>query len=198
MNKLKLYEAYKSHRTDFMPAKIALYLGKKTKTSNPYPITLEEGARFHEKGFSIAINVTADDGVDTYGIGEFSDRPEQDAIPHRPGNEITYKYFIPTTKIAEHRSWYQKHGYSKHDSYTRARQYVLEDYKLMIQICEYGQAFITVTASKNGICLGSDTLGRCDWNCIEEAIIEYDMVKKAINNAQINLQALCNFSEEKL
>lgn len=187
------YATYKKTRSDFCAATSAFRVAKRPLTPrlSPYPTDLKDNTQFCYQGFDICIAVEPDDDLETSWLGTFSERRDEDAICHGDRNNNSVAYFNPANTINDHRQWYQKKGYSKHESYTRARSHVLDDYQTLLEIYRNGQALITVTASLKGTKLGTDVLGCCDWDNIEEAIIDNGMVENAVTQAKQTLKALC-------
>ncbi|WP_322730352.1 hypothetical protein [Nostoc sp. ChiQUE01b] len=125
---------------------------EQTITALPYPTaSLEHNTCFVWKGFTIHIQVFYDEDADYSWLGQFSDTPKEDAIPHEPGNHRTYNYFNRACTITEYQEEYSRLGYAQHESWLLAKKAVQEDYKRMLHYNESGSPYIELTASKENI-----------------------------------------------
>jgi hypothetical protein len=165
---------------------------EQTITALPYPVlSLEHNTCFEWKGFTIHIAVGYDDDPDYSWLGEFSNTPKEDAIRHEPENRRTKEYFNPATTVCEYQQQYSKQGYARHQSWLLAKTAVQNDYKMMLRYNESGSPIIEITANKQHIPLGAAEIGIADWDCVQETIIDYDLIEAAITDAELNLKQLC-------
>lgn len=164
-----------------------------------------ETATCEVEGFELRLEVRDDDDSSPADwLGEWSDRWADGAISyanehHSYGNHYNsrsdYEWWHPAQSIEDHRSALRALGYSRHDAYTIAREYVLRDMRMASDFTAYG---VIVTASREGIELGSDSL----WGITldespgarsrddQMAEIADDIVSEAISDARESLAKL--------
>jgi hypothetical protein len=158
-------------------------------TSRPLRLALGQGDRQQQAGwiqrprrfllvdgFDIEISYGYDDCGDYSHLGEFTSSWEPDAVenPEARHNNHVYRYFVPTTPYREHFDALHKMGMAKSVAHEKALRYVLDAVE---EAREYTSFIVTVTASKEGIELGSDVLGGIDEDYIENAVIDHGMIK---------------------
>lgn len=149
-------------------------------------------ASFKRNGFDITIKVGDEECPDLSFVGEFTDKFEPGAIKRNKPGRNEFKYFVPGNSFEDHRSSLNKMGFSKGESGRMAAEYVHRDMKML----EDGirQVYVTVTASKAGVELGSDSLGGIDVSDKEglgEMIEAHGMIDNAIEAAKVERVRIC-------
>lgn len=145
---------------------------------------------FEKHGFEV--NVTFED--DPYPVsdflGEFSRDWKKDAFyltRDREGREPGINYYIPFNSLESHRTSLHKMGYSKHESYTMARNYVLRDLEHAVAM-GYRWGYITITAvvTYEGRDIGEDSLSMVESNGDEYYLysLTSDVVLTALTRAR--------------
>ncbi|MBP5972501.1 hypothetical protein HW132_07090 [Brasilonema sp. CT11] len=189
------YKMFRLSRYETRTALDAFRLLKAEQTGKtlPYPVlSLGHDTCFKWQNYIIHIKVSIDESADYSWLGEWSDTPEVDAVPHEPGNHYTYNYFNPTYTVAEYQQDYSQRGYSRHESWLLAKNAVYNDYQRMLKYRDSGSPYIEVTASKQNVFLGHADMSTWDWEDIEETIINYGLIESAITEAQAKLNSLCS------
>lgn len=183
------YNNYKELRAKGYGASTALALIKEPDLFSLYNAVLyHDGTEFDYKDFEIKILLEEDTAPDFDLLGEFSNTKGKDAIWHnRSGDRNTYRYFNPSNSVAEYQQGFYDAGYSKHNAYLKARAAIQQDYQAMLDI---DKVVVIVTASIEGVELGSFILHSVDRDYAEGAIIDHGMVEEAIANAKRTLDKL--------
>lgn len=171
------YQQYKQARLMF-PTYGAFAAIYRVKLANEQFIT-------NKDGFDLTLTVEPDDFVDLSWIGHFTDHPGNDEAIETKAGRNSYKYFVPEYKLADRIKDKSKRGMSRHDAWLQARE---DQHRDMEIARDYAPNFIKVTASKNGIDLGSATLGGVEDECINNCA--NDLVDEAIAEAKDNLDSL--------
>lgn len=188
-------DVYREYRRKAIPASIALHYASAAPVE---PLVWEDTYRndqirsvqWVEAGYSLHAKVVVDDSPDTSYLGEFSDSPDSDAIPHDQDNTRTFNWFNPCITLEQHRqALWRTHG--RHESYLLARTYIQQDYeRARGQGGDWGMYGIRVTAFRAGIALGEASLWGIESDSDEEYFTETarDLATEAITEAE---QALC-------
>lgn len=116
------------------------------------------------------------------------------------GYDHRYAYCVPTMQVVELAEYYHDHdGQSRSVALDRAREAVREVVELYNDDT-YAEYVIRVTAYRNGIELGSDSLGgvsvsdgseRYELVQLEEVLNDHGMIDNAVSEAQEALAGLC-------
>lgn len=152
---------------------------------------------FEHEGYSILVRVEDDEDPDISYLGTFSDRFEDGAIRNSSSDRNSYKWFVPMTSAREYKQALSELGYSRAAAYALALEYVRRD---METAREYRVYVVIVTASREGVELGSDVLGGIDidegetWQDsraqIQSMITDHGMIDTAIAEANETLAKL--------
>jgi len=206
----KLFRKYMEYRKDGSPAKIAHHWAKQRA-----PLALDwqgEVATLRRAGFDIRIKFRIDNGADLSHLGEFTSSPARGAEFYRvdpdnvPGRSRDWPrdeqgravcYYVPMNTAREARAWFKAHGYAAHIGDCIARSYIKRDAERLAKFYSGDlQCYVvTVTASRNGIELGADSLGGIDVDKIAEldaCISDHGMIDQAISEASASVAALCH------
>jgi hypothetical protein len=163
-------------------------------------------ARFTFQGFDVSVSIDLDDWFEDMS-GEWTNAYSPGAVEiteglaeyHGINRRETYAYFIPQVTYSEHRDALRKLGHSRHESDCLARSYVLRDFRYALRNdrCAY---VLDVTASRNGVELGSSSCGGFDvnpddsWSVIRAylvaRIVEDGMITEAVSQARATLADL--------
>ena len=149
-----------------------------------------ERATLEREGFTIDVRVTPDDWTDLSWLGEFTDDPEG-AVRNPAYERDHYKYFRPAYSVAERRRDLSALGYAKGPAEQTAREQVQDDARKAVGLVEY---VVIVTAGREGVELGSASLGGCDVSSsrdVEQTVEEHGLIEEAIAEARATLGKLC-------
>jgi hypothetical protein len=193
---MNLRKQYLGHRNNGTPA-LAAWRWAHTEieryVDEPEGFSLD-GREFEVDGFDISIRVEPDDSNDYSFLGEFSDNEGIDSIKNpeawnRYGepNHNYLAYFTPAISEAEHFAYLHKSGMDKQSAHLKAREIVIE---MMNTARDYSASVLFVTASRDGIELGSDVLGGIDYDDPADAVWDHDMIDNAIGEAKAKLAEL--------
>lgn len=212
---------YERARKAGAPARYALALARSVAQRNDddelpdygHPVTIERD------GWRLRLSVTYDDGMTLadLGYGRFlagvedwrtghEARPEPDAIrnPYRDSRNVSggLAWYVPGDmgSMAERAAEYRKHGTARGPAWEAARESV--EAELCTVTEDYGPSahVLTVEAMRNGIVLGTASLGGCEvgWSDVtrtdgREYLAESydDLIAEAIADATATLASLC-------
>ena len=191
---------YKELRAKGYAAKTALALIKAPDLFSLYNAVLyHDGTEFNYKEFEIKVLLEEDTTLSFDLPGEFSNTKSKDGIWHNRTNDRynICEYFNPSNSLAEYQKGFYDAGYSKHNAFLKARAAIQQDYQAMLNI---DKVVVIVTASLEGVELGSFVLHSVDRDYAEGAIIDYGMVDEAIADAKCTLNKLqaIKLSEERV
>lgn len=187
---------YVKHRAEGMTALTSWQWAKSTATQKEsLPDGFNTNGRsFEMDGFDISIEMTPDMDPDYSFYGEFIDNDQDGAVKNPAGwtshgnrNNSYAAYFVPTYTLEERYADLHKAGMDKQSARLAARDAVLKDLECAK---DYSPFVVTVTASRNGIELGSDTMGGMDYDDPEDGILGNDMINNAIEYAKEALAKL--------
>jgi hypothetical protein len=188
---------YRQHRTQGMNASSALAYARTiiNRENVDFPCPSYPGddcETFERDGFTIQIRVKHDETADFSHLGELSDRWERGAIAWK-GDRHEYKYFIPTNSEEDQYRGLLDMKYGRAQARDAARECVKADYEQMKAFCGDRSAMygVIVTASREGVELGKDSLWGVDDTYIVGAILDHDMIGNAIREAREKLRELC-------
>ena len=153
-----------------------------------------ETSTLEREGFTITLKVESDYYPDSSFLGEFGDTWQEGAITNDPDDSRLYRWFYPAITQAEHRAGLQALGMSKSVAEDLAREYVRRD---METAREYAAYVLIVSASREGIELGSDVLGGVDFSDDEDnqrqaemIVSDHGMIDEALDQARATLAKL--------
>ena len=157
---------------------------------------------WHVSGFDFEARVSVDECPDLSYLGEYTDTWEPGAIDRFHGKDNpyarVYRYFVPSTDrgtFEEHRTALRAMGYGKHEADTAARKIVREDFERAeaYNEHEWGMLVVTVTASRAGIELASDSIGGIESDYDAGALFDTlgDLEHEALTQARAAMAALC-------
>lgn len=142
-----------------------MHVRYQTKVANDLGVNVldfygDDGARFERNGFVFHLYTREDD----MGDGIFTDRWQRNAVqnpawrPDQRGYDRCYRYWIPEhgqtqREIANGLSRFN--GMSRHDAWVAAGRSLIED----LETARHGSLIIVVKCYKNGIKLGSASIG---------------------------------------
>jgi hypothetical protein len=141
--------------------------------TKPFPNEIDIGGAAVARGcvseFTVEITVYNEHDLypDTSWLGEFFDTPQPDSIKTDRQlwiGETFYNdsaYYVPMNSLAEARTWYTEHGYSKHDAYTQARAQTLASMHRLLDYHNDQWDLISLGAvvTVNGAEIGEDWIG---------------------------------------
>jgi hypothetical protein len=190
---------YVQARRNGMPAASALRFARYMAADDVFDWT-HDGTRgtLTRDGFDLVATVEPDDYADGSYLGEFSDTRTPDSIKspryHAPSAFQTSEWFTPAITAHEHRDGLVEMGYSHAVAYETAMQYVRRDMETLLDLTEY---VVTVTASRNGIKLGSASVGGVGFSDDYTEARRYaddtasELADEAIEQASAALASLC-------
>lgn len=153
------------------------------------------GESFVVEGFTVRIRIEQDQDADLSFLGEFTDRPAGD---HSEGyclrnpnayDHGAYKWFVPANPVPEVAAELIKLKFGKRLAWELAWRYAKQDLQ---EALDYAPVGVIVTASREGIELGQDSLGGIDDpDYARSAVAEHDMIGTAIAKAKEMLGRLC-------
>lgn len=183
--------AYRKLRADGASAKDSLayaYSRDRLAACEWAGLSYDDSVKFEREGFTIRIVAKPDEYPDTSWLGEFSNHRDLGAVRHASASRDCYEWFNPERMEAQHYEELRQLKVGKARARELAHKYVRQDYETA---CDEVWCFIRVTASRDGVVLGEDTLGGVDSGYVAEAVLDHDMVDNAIEAAREKLAALC-------
>lgn len=156
------------------------------------------------KRYGMTVKISARADYDSQwaldGLGEYSNTWKQGAIDLYEGQydnvlrHDTYHYFIPESDTAGAREWMRKAGYSRHDAYTTAESYRIQDYTRArgLERGDWCPMGIRVEVWHGDLMLGDSTLWGCESDSHESdlAMIAADCLSEAIAEAIKNPESI--------
>lgn len=150
-------------------------------------------------GFDVHVSWRPDYDADTSWLGEFSEEWEEGAVKVRSPHRFSRaRWFIPAIPVKEHFDGLHKLGLAKGVARELAEKYVRQEMEILLS--EENRFFVCmVTAYKNGVELGSSSLGGCDLGTEYRQAIEWaetlpdqnGLLSEAVSMAKENLAKLC-------
>jgi len=146
------------------------------------------GETFRYRGFDVKVTAEYDPDPDFSWLGEFKRKACCDLCVNRKGLDAdgneTGTYYYSSGEM----EWWHPSGMRG-----TSPEDIKADHKLHEEFGSGQRSMhvVTVTASRNGVKLGFDSLGGVDDGYIADAVYDYGMISNAIDEARKTLRGLC-------
>lgn len=177
------------------PANVALRVVRHNEKTKG--IEWEFDRSFTVDGFDVTVTIQPEEDPDISHRGEFSDDPtghsEGYALRNYQAGRGDYKWFRLTNPVPDvAKALIQHHRYGRREAYDEAWRQAKEDLRAVL---DYEQVYVVVTASRNGVTLGRESLGGIetdgDYDEVKAIVVGDGMIENAVDDARETLRKLC-------
>jgi len=198
-------QVYHKLRRDGMRPVSAILYARDHDSDGPFMGSVDERVQFERGGFTFEAWCEIDGCPDISYLGDWKQyhqdgdvdslareyQMDPDELGWGRGDRL--RWFRPQISLEEHRCCLSRMGFSRHEAYTKAREYILRDHD---RAFEYGTAWhtvvVVVTASRCGVELGRAILGEIESDSDQVFLTEtmMDLADEAQQEAEAKLDCL--------